>query len=122
MNLDIKNLLDKLFVAVDSVENGIAKIGKAQSAKKLIVADIFSFIHMISKSEAEERCGYFNNAYLGGKYNILHAANVDNGEIPYTLRVLRNYDKTSLKSSSIKLSDLYVLLMTEIGRHYMFSK
>ena len=122
MNFDIKNLLDKLFVAVDSVEQGIAKTGKAQSAKNLIVADVFGFINMISKSEAEERCGYFNNAYLGGKYNILHAANVDNGEIPNTLRVLRNYDKTSLKSSSIKLSDLYVLLMTEIGRHYMFSK
>lgn len=122
MNFDIKNLLDKLFVAVDSVEQGIAKTGKAQSVKNLIVADVFGFINMISKSEAEERCGYFNNAYLDGKYNILHVANVDNGEIPYTLRVLRNYDKTSLKSSSIKLSDLYVLLMTEIGRHYMFSK
>ena len=122
MNLDIKNLLDKLFVAVDSVEQGIANTGKAQNVKNLIVADVFGFINMISKSEVEERCGYFNNAYLGGKYNILHAANVDNGEIPNTLRVLRNYDKTSLKSSSIKLSDLYVLLMTEIGRHYMFSK
>lgn len=122
MNLNVKNLLDKLFVAVDSAKTSAAKIGNAQSVKNLIVADIFGFIHMISKSEAEERCSYFNNAYLGGKYNIRHVANDDNGEMLNTLRMLRNYDKTYLKGSSIKLSHLFVLLMTEIGRHYMFSK
>ena len=111
MDLDLKNLLVKLFTAIDSAEPIITKKGKAQSVKNLIAADIFSLIHMISKSGAEERCSYFNKAYLGGKYSILHVSGSDNGELLNTFRILGEYDRTALKGSSIKLSELYVLLM-----------
>lgn len=122
MDLDIKNLLDKLFAAIDTVETVLSKGSKAQSVKSLIVSDIFGFIYMISKSGAEERCSFFNNAYLGGKYSFLHFSGTDNNELLNTLKILIAYDNNSLKGSRIKLSELYILLMTEIGKHYMFSK
>lgn len=144
MDFDIKNLLDKLFVAVDSVEHAGTKTGKDQRVKDLIAADIFEFIFMISILGAEERCGFFNNAYFSGKYSVicgdgkskgkmLRVSNAESGELirvadpsieelQKTLKLLGDYDRTILKGSSFKLSDLYTALMTGIGKHYLFSK
>lgn len=122
MDPDVKNLTIKLFSAIDSVEFNNAGKSEAQKIKDMIVSDLFGFIHLISTARAEARCSYFNNAYLDGKYTLSGNVNAPNGELPEVLIRLCQIDQSLPKDSRIKLSELYVSLLIELGRYYLFSK
>ena len=68
MNIDIKNSLDRLMAACESIEHSAADDSDLKSIKNIVAGDIFEFIRGISIAGTDSRIQSFNRFYLGGNY------------------------------------------------------
>ncbi|CAI3502808.1 hypothetical protein [Enterococcus cecorum] len=116
MNTKVKNAIDQLLTACEQIEN-VLTIEKL-SLTQLVIGDICSFIKKISYNNAEDRIALFQKTYLDSK---LHLDPTKFGEFPCSTEVIAYIDNEIFYESSVKLSSLYLLTITEIGKSYLFS-
>lgn len=116
MNTKVKNAIDQLLTACEQIEN-VPTIEKL-SLTQLVIGDICSFIKKISYNNAEDRIALFQKTYLDSK---LHLDPTKFGEFPCSTEVIAYIDNEIFYESSVKLSSLYLLTITEIGKSYLFS-
>ena len=122
MDIDLKNSLDCLMCACTSIKSAATKGSPYYKIEDLVVRDIMSFIHIISKTGAEGRAEYFNVAYLNGNYQVFINSHVDNDKIPESMILLCQIDKDILNKQNSKISYLFISFLTELGRYYLRSR
>ena len=122
MDIDLKNSLDCLMCACTSIKSAVTKGSPYYKIEDLVVRDIMSFIHIISKTGAEGRAEYFNVAYLNGNYQVFINSHVDNDKIPESMILLCQIDKDILNKQNNKMSYLFISFLTELGRYYLRSR
>ena len=121
MNIDIKNALDSVFNACTHLKAAFPKDDRFLSTKESVVENIFDFINIISLTGAEGRIEYFNSVYLGGRFSN-NTTKKDSWDIPHTLSLFCEVDHTISKNQATRISDLFLALLTEVGKHYILSK
>lgn len=117
MNIEIKRSLEKLFAACDAAS--IKDYGQT-SLSELVASDLISFIQYISDVGGEERAELFQTVYM--RQPILQKRLQASELPPRSFPILCELDRTMLRSSSVKLSVLYLAFVEELGKHYLFSK
>ena len=121
MNIDIKNSLDRLMAACESIEHSAADDSDLKSIKNIVAGDIFEFIRGISIAGTDSRIQSFNRFYLGGNYTG-NESSAEFDTVPRSLELLLNIDNTVLKNAGFKTASLFTSLMMELGRYYISSK
>ena len=120
MEIDVKNALNKLLAACDAID---AEINDgSQMIKKDVVADIISFIRVISKADAAERVQLFKTMYLDGDYEDTCDSTDVGSAVPSSFDKLCRLDNSLLKSSGMKTAALYIAFIVELGKHYLHSR
>lgn len=120
MEIDVKNALNKLLAACDAIDAENSE--SSRMIKTDVVADIFSFIRVISKAGAAARIQLFKTMYLDGDYEDV-CDSVDAGlAVPSSFENLCRVDKSVLKSGEINTAALYISFVVELGKHYLHSK
>ena len=113
MNVDIKNALDKLFLACDHIQTVSSKDSAAKNIHNLVLADIFGFIDTISISRADDRKALFAKTYLDGT-----VCSEPTGALPLLCQV----DNETTVMQGTKASALFISFLFELGRFYSLSK
>ncbi len=120
MEVDVKNALNKLLAACDAID--AENRDNSRRIKNAVVADIFSFIHIISNTGAAERIQLFDTMYLNGEYEY-YIKSADTGlAVPSFFNELCRLDRSLLKSSEVKTAALYIRFIVELGKHYLHSR
>ena len=122
MDIDVKVALDRLMSACKSIEAAESKDSHYQNISEIVVREIFTFIHFISVKGAEERAKYFNIVYLNGKYVVIPETINDIDTISKSIILLCQLDNDKLQRQDIKISDLFIMLVAELGRYYLRSR
>ena len=120
MEIDVKNALNKLLAACDAVD--AENSGSLQMIKKEVVADILTFIRLISKNGAAERIQLFKTIYLDGDYEDACGSADVGSAVPLSFKKLCQLDASLLKSSGMKTAALYVAFIVELGKYYLHSR
>ena len=112
MNIDVKNALDRLLLNYgnEGTEDG-------ESARDLLIRDIYDYISSISIDGSDERFNYFSKVYLGGKYRAEDFKDLKHDELPETLEKLRTLNTKNKKGTK----DL-AAFFTALSQHYMSSQ
>lgn len=113
MDVDVRNALDKLFLACDHIQAVAPKDSVCANIKETVIADIFGFIDSISVARASERKSFFAKTYLEG--TIL-------SKPTEVLPILCQIDNQVLPGQKLKTAELYVSFLFELGRNYSLSK
>ncbi|HFI0234567.1 TPA: AAA family ATPase [Streptococcus suis] len=120
MDLEIKNAIDRLLYACDSVDTKhLSKQGPI-SLKQLVCQDLLTFIQKISLKDSEERINLFMMTYFSEIQ--VECIGDENGNIPSSFKMLCQIDQVKEKSNGFILSDLYIKSIIVIGQHYSLSK
>ena len=119
MDVSVKNAYRKLTKVCERIES-LQKFDG--SLKKLLAEDIYTFIHVISKSGAERRYDYFNKLYQDGAYpsSDLKCSNTDS--LPAVFCVLNKFDRTKPHKKRVQTAGLFVSFISELGRYYLLSR
>lgn len=120
MEIDVKNALNKLLAACDAID--AENSDSSQMIKKDVVADIISFIRVISKAGGEERVQLFKTMYLDGDYEDPCDSADAVSAVPSSFDKLCRLDNSLLKSSGMKTAALYIAFIVELGKHYLHSR
>lgn len=118
MNIDIKNAVNNLLMACDSIKKHSSGDVSIKSIDELVIVDILTFIEYISKDESKDRISFFKLMYLDAKYNPL-LPKACNNELPVSFKILSLLDMKMFSNKGITLSSLYVTLIAEIGKYYI---
>lgn len=118
MNIDIKNAVNNLLMACDSIKKHSSGDVSIKSIDELVIVDILTFIEYISKDESKDRISFFKLMYLDAKYSPL-LPRACNNELPVSFKILSLLDMKMFSNKGITLSSLYVTLIAEIGRYYI---
>lgn len=118
MNIDIKNAVNNLLIACDSIKKHSSGDVCIQSIDELVIVDILTFIDYISKDESKDRISFFKLMYLDTKYNLL-LPKAYNNELPESIKILSLLDMKLFSNKGITLSSLYVTVIAEIGKYYI---
>lgn len=118
MNIDIKNAVNNLLIACDSIKKHSSGDVCIQSIDELVIVDILTFIDYISKDESKDRISFFKLMYLDTKYNLL-LPKACNNELPESFKILSLLDMKLFSNKGITLSSLYVTVIAEIGKYYI---
>lgn len=118
MNIDIKNAVNNLLIACNSIKKHSSGDVSIKSIDELVIVDILTFIDYISKDESKDRISFFKLMYLDTKYNPL-LPKVCNNELPESFKILSLLDMKVFSNKGITLSSLYVTLIAEIGKDYI---
>lgn len=120
MDIDVKNSLDKLLLACDSIQANAPQSSDFNDIKAMVVQDIFAFISIISKAGAKDRIRDFKRLYLKDDFVISNDYLPE--EPPKSLVQLRQIDSTILAGKGISVTDLYISLIMNLGKFYSFSR
>lgn len=118
MNIDIKNAVNNLLIACDSIKKHSSGDVSIKSIDELVIVDILMFIDYISKDESKDRISFFKLMYLDTKYNLL-LPKAYNNELPESIKILSLLDMKLFSNKGITLSSLYVTVIAEIGKYYI---
>lgn len=118
MNIDIKNAVNNLLMACDSIKKHSSGDVSIKSIDELVIVDILTFIEYISKDESKDRISFFKLMYLDAKYSPL-LPRACNNELPVSFKILSLPDMKMFSNKGITLSSLYVTLIAEIGKYYI---
>ena len=118
MNIDIKNAVNNLLIACDSIKKHSSGDVSIKSIDELVIVDILTFIDYISKDESKDRISFFKLMYLDTKYNLL-LPKAYNNELPESIKILSLLDMKLFSNKGITLSSLYVTVIAEIGKYYI---
>ena len=118
MNIDIKNAVNNLLMACDSIKKHSSGDVSIKSIDELVIVDILTFIDYISKDESKDRISFFKLMYLETKYNHLFPK-ACNDELPESFKILSLIDMKVFSDKEFFLSSLYVTVITEIGKYYI---
>ena len=118
MNIDIKNAVNNLLIACNSIKKHSSGDVSIKSIDELVIVDILTFIDYISKDESKDRISFFKLIYLDTKYNPL-LPKVCNNELPESFKILSLLDMKVFSNKGITLSSLYVTVIAEIGKYYI---
>ena len=116
MNIDIKNAVNNLLMACDSIKKHSSGDVSIKSIDELVIVDILTFIEYISKDESKDRISFFKLMYLDAKYSPL-LPRACNNELPVSFKILSLLDMKMFSNKGITLSSLYVTLIAEIGKY-----
>ena len=120
MNIDIKNAVNNLLIACDSIKKHSSGDVSIKSIDELVIVDILTFIEYISKDESKDRISFFKLMYLDAKYSPL-LPRACNNELPVSFKILSLLDMKMFSNKGITLSSLYVTLIAEIGKYYILN-
>ncbi|HEM3683729.1 TPA: AAA family ATPase [Streptococcus suis] len=121
MDLEIKNAIDRLLYACDSVDTEHLSKPVPVSLKQLVCQDLLTFIQKISLKDSEERINLFVSTYLSGvQVEVSEVNKLD--KIPSTFKLLCHICQINKEGEEIIFSDLYLKTITSIGRYYTLSK
>ena len=120
MNIDVKNSLDKLLLACDSIQANAMQNTEINNIKETVIQDIIAFISSISKSGAKDRIRDFKKMYIKDDFDIIEDYQAE--EPPKSLVQLHRIDSTVLADKGISVTDLYVSFIMDLGRYYLFSR
>ena len=120
MNIDIKNAVNNLLMACDSIKKHSSGDVSIKSIDELVIVDILTFIEYISKDESKDRISFFKLMYLDAKYSPL-LPRAWNNELPVSFKILSLLDMKMFSNKGITLSSLYVTLIAEIGKYYILN-
>ena len=120
MNIDIKNAVNNLLMACDSIKKHSSGDVSIKSIDELVIVDILTFIEYISKDESKDRISFFKLMYLDAKYSPL-LPRACNNELPVSFKILSLLDMKLFSNKGITLSSLYVTLIAEIGKYYILN-
>ena len=120
MNIDIKNAVNNLLMACDSIKKHSSGDVSIKSIDELVIVDILTFIEYISKDESKDRISFFKLMYLDAKYSPL-LPRACNNELPVSFKILSLLDMKMFSNKGITLSSLYVTLIAEIGKYYILN-
>lgn len=115
MNIDVKDALDNVITACNSLYN---KIEDGNLLEKMLAQDIFNFIRNISNDNGKSKYEYFNKIYLHGNYCIEDIYNTENTNIPNLLIKFCDIDN-KLKNSNVKFSELLINFFAVLGKSYL---
>lgn len=118
MNIDIKNAVNNLLIACNSIKKHSSGDVSIKSIDELVIVDILTFIDYISKDESKDRISFFKLMYLDTKYNPL-LPKACNNELPESFKILSLLDMKVFSNKGITLSSLYVTVIAEIGKYYI---
>lgn len=118
MDIDIKNAVNNLLIACDSIKKHSSGDVYIKSIDELVIVDILTFIDYISKDESKDRISFFKLMYLDTKYNLL-LPKACNNELPESFKILSLLDMKLFSNKGITLSSLYVTVIAEIGKYYI---
>lgn len=118
MNIDIKNAVNNLLIACDSIKKHSSGDVSIKSMDELVIVDILTFIDYISKDESKDRISFFKLMYLDTKYNPL-LPKACNDELPESFKILSLIDVKVFSDKEFFLSSLYVTVISEIGKYYI---
>ena len=121
MNIDVKNSLDKLLYACERIESAMSIKESKIPIKMSMIEDIWAFINIISKNDAEERIHYFNAVYLEKDYKA-NIEKICRNDFPVTLSYFFRMDNEIMKKNDVKTSLLFLDFMMGLGKYYLFSK
>lgn len=121
MNIDVKNVLDRVLSACEKIKSISTKDKGFRLITEYVVEDIYDFINAISLTGAEERFQYFDVVYLNGAFSD-HAFGDNQGGIPKSLPLFCQVDCEVMKEKGVKIATLFVALLTELGKSYLLSK
>ena len=121
MDIAVKSAFEKLTRVCEQVDSLQSKKENRTSLKRLLAEDIYAFIHIISKSGAKERYGYFNEVYQGKAYPITELNYKDIG-LPVTFGILNEFDRSVKNRNKVQTADLFVSFIYELGNYYRFSR
>ena len=120
MNIDIKNAVNNLLMACDSIKKHSSGDVSIKSIDELVIVDILTFIDYISQDESKDRISFFKLMYLDAKYSPL-LPRACNNELPVSFKILSLLDMKMFSNKGITLSSLYVTLIAEIGKYYILN-
>lgn len=120
MNIDIKNAVNNLLMACDSIKKHSSGDVSIKSIDELVIVDILTFIEYISKDKSKDRISFFKLMYLDAKYSPL-LPRACNNELPVSFKILSLLDMKMFSNKGITLSSLYVTLIAEIGKYYILN-
>lgn len=120
MNIDIKNAVNNLLMACDSIKKHSSGDVSIKSIDELVIVDILTFIEYISKDESKDRISFFKLMYLDAKYSPL-LPRACNNELSVSFKILSLLDMKMFSNKGITLSSLYVTLIAEIGKYYILN-
>lgn len=118
MDIDIKNAVNNLLIACDSIKKHSSGDVYIKSIDELVIVDILTFIDYISKDESKDRISFFKLMYLDTKYNLL-LPKACNNELPESFKILSLLDMKLFSNKGITLSSLYVTVIAETGKYYI---
>lgn len=118
MDIEIKNAVNNLLIACDSIKKHSSGDVYIKSIDELVIVDILTFIDYISKDESKDRISFFKLMYLDTKYNLL-LPKACNNELPESFKILSLLDMKLFSNKGITLSSLYVTVIAEIGKYYI---
>ena len=118
MNIDIKNAVNNLLIACDSIKKHSSGDVSIKSIDELVIVDILTFIDYISKDESKDRISFFKLMYLDTKYSPL-LPRACNNELPVSFKILSLIDVKVFSDKEFFLSSLYVTVISEIGKYYI---
>lgn len=118
MNIDIKNAVNNLLMACDSIKKHSSGDVSIKSIDELVIVDILTFIEYISKDESKDRISFFKLMYLDAKYSPL-LPRACNNELPVSFKILSLIDVKVFSDKEFFLSSLYVTVIAEIGKYYI---
>ena len=122
MDIDVKAALDRLMSACKSIEASAPKDSRYHKISDMVVREIFTFINFISMKGAEERAEYFNMIYLNGIYEAFPNEIDDNDNISEVIVLLCKFDNDRLYRHDVKISELFIVFVVELGRYYLRSR
>lgn len=119
MNVSVKNAYRKLTKVCERVESLQKNDG---SLKKLLAEDIYTFIHVLSKSGAEKRYNYFNEVYQDGAYPASDLEYRSTDDLPTVFCILNKFDSIKPHRKRVQTAGLFVSFISELGRYYLLSR
>lgn len=120
MDLELKQSLDRLLLACDSIQSLMMDNELLRNLKETVIQSVFNFIRAISHEGEDDRVHYFNTVYLEGYYNEKPTS--ENCDYIKLLELFSDIDATVLEEKNIKLSGLYKSFLNELAKYYMTSK
>lgn len=121
MNRDVKNNLEKLLSACESVQAGMLSTGGNRDISRLVVQDILSFIGYISTEGAEDRMIRFKEDYLDLALRDIPVTDAGKG-VPASFELLCQLDTSVLANRNIRISALYMAVMVALGKYYSWEQ
>lgn len=116
MNIDIVNILNKVFLTCDKISSHFLFQNIEYSLKDVIVYDLVKFIELISTANSEERVQNFINEYLNGKQ--VNVIEIPTSISPKSIVLFNRYDQKNDTNTSEDIKNLF----TVIGKNYLLSR